>query len=221
MRISAVMSTEVKIASPKQSIQDAALMMAEIDAGVIPVAEGDRLVGMITDRDIAVRAVAAGKPPQTPIADVMSSDVKYCFDSDNTDAVAKNMADIKLRRLPVLNSEKRLVGIVSLADIAVDEGPENAGRALSGISEPGGEHSQSGGHNIKFIGLPRAHAGGNFSPKTTGPHHLGAVLARGGRLDMRLNGHKSNVLVRSQFQKCLRHRTASQQKIFLDKSRRQ
>jgi CBS domain-containing protein len=72
LRISEVMSTEVKIASPKQSIQDAALMMVEIDAGVIPVAEGDRLVGMITDRDIAVRAVAAGKPPQTPIADVMS-----------------------------------------------------------------------------------------------------------------------------------------------------
>jgi CBS domain-containing protein len=143
LRISEVMSTEVKIASPKQSIQDAALMMVEIDAGVIPVAEGDRLVGMITDRDIAVRAVAAGKPPQTPIADVMSPEVKYCFDSDSTDAVAKNMADIKLRRLPVLNGEKRLVGIVSLADIAIDEGPENAGRALSGISEPGGEHSQS------------------------------------------------------------------------------
>ena len=143
MRVSKVMSKDVKIASPKQSIQDAALMMVEIDAGVIPVAEGDRLIGMITDRDIAVRAVAAGKPPQTPIADVMSPEVKYCFDSDSTDAVAKNMADIKLRRLPVLNGEKRLVGIVSLADIAVDEGPENAGRALSGISEPGGEHSQS------------------------------------------------------------------------------
>jgi CBS domain-containing protein len=143
MRISEVMSTDVKIASPKQSIQDAALMMVEIDVGVIPVGEGDRLVGMITDRDIAVRAVATGKPPQTPIADIMSPEVKYCYETDNTDAVAANMAEIKLRRLPVLNQEKRLVGIVSLADIAIDEGPENAGRALTGISEPGGEHSQS------------------------------------------------------------------------------
>jgi CBS domain-containing protein len=143
MRISEVMSTDVKIASPKQSIQDAAIMMVEIDVGVIPVGEGDRLVGMITDRDIAVRAVATGKPPQTPIADIMSPEVKYCYETDNTDAVAANMAEIKLRRLPVLNQEKRLVGIVSLADIAIDEGPENAGRALTGISEPGGEHSQS------------------------------------------------------------------------------
>jgi CBS domain-containing protein len=143
MLISEVMSREVKIASPNQSIQDAALIMVEIDAGVIPVGEGDRLVGMITDRDIAVRAVAAGKPPKTPIAEIMSPEVKYCFDSDNTEAVAKNMADIRLRRLPVLNREKRLVGIVSLADIAIDEGPENAGRALSGISQPGGQHSQS------------------------------------------------------------------------------
>ena len=118
-------------------------MMVEIDVGVIPVGEGDRLVGMITDRDIAVRAVATGKPPQTPIADIMSPEVKYCYETDNTDAVAANMAEIKLRRLPVLNQEKRLVGIVSLADIAIDEGPENAGRALTGISEPGGEHSQS------------------------------------------------------------------------------
>jgi CBS domain-containing protein len=143
MRVSKVMSKDVKIASPKQSIQDAARMMAEIDAGAIPVGEGDQLVGMITDRDIAVRAVAAGKPPNTPIADVMSHEVKYCYESDNVDAVSTNMADIKLRRLPVLNREKRLVGILSLADIALSGGPDDAATALSGISEPGGEHSQS------------------------------------------------------------------------------
>ena len=115
MHIGEVMSKDVKIASPKQSIQDAARMMAEIDAGAIPVGEGDRLVGMITDRDIAVRAVAAGKPPATPIADVMSHDVKYCFETDDIDAVSVNMANIKVRRLPVLNVQKRLVGIVALA----------------------------------------------------------------------------------------------------------
>lgn len=143
MHISEVMSKDVKIASPKQSIQDAARMMMEIDAGAIPVGEGDRLVGMITDRDIAVRAVAAGKPANTPIADVMSHEVKYCSESDDIDTVAANMADLKLRRLPVVNRQKRLVGIVSLADIALSGGPDDAATALSGISEPGGEHSQS------------------------------------------------------------------------------
>ena len=122
MHISEVMSKDVKIASPKQSIQDAARMMAEIDAGAIPVGEGDQLVGMITDRDIAVRAVAAGKPPNTPIADVMSHEVKYCYESDNVDAVSANMADIQLRRLPVLNQQKRVVGIVSLAVSRLAEG---------------------------------------------------------------------------------------------------
>jgi len=148
MHISEVMSKDVKIASPKQSIQDAARMMAEIDAGAIPVGEGDQLVGMITDRDIAVRAVAAGKPPNTPIADVMSHEVKYCYESDNVDAVSANMADIQLRRLPVLNQQKRVVGIVSLADIALSGWPDDAAAALSGISEPGGEHSQSEGSSV-------------------------------------------------------------------------
>ena len=143
MHVSKVMSTDVKIASPKQSIQDAARMMMEIDAGAIPVGEGDRLVGMITDRDIAVRAVAAGKPANTPIADVMSREVKYCSESDDIDTVAANMADLKLRRLPVVNGQKRLVGSISLADIALSGGPDDAATALSGISEPGGEHSQS------------------------------------------------------------------------------
>ena len=145
MHIGEVMSKDVKIARPTQSIQDAARMMAEIDAGAIPVGEGDRLVGMITDRDIAVRAVAAGKPPATPIADVMSHDVKYCFETDDIDAVSVNMANIKVRRLPVLNVQKRLVGIVALADIALSAAPDDASNALSGISEPGGEHSQSSG----------------------------------------------------------------------------
>jgi CBS domain-containing protein len=143
MQISEIMTTDVKIANPKQTIQDAARMMAEIDAGAIPVGEGDRLVGMITDRDIVVRAVAAGKPANTPIADVMSDEVKYCFESDNIDAVSLNMADIKLRRLPVLNQQKQLVGIVSLADLALSGVPDDAATALSGISEPGGKHSQS------------------------------------------------------------------------------
>jgi CBS domain-containing protein len=143
MQVSEVMSGEVNVAGPQQSIREAAQMMAAIDAGVLTVGENDRLVGMITDRDIAVRAVATGKGPDTQIREVMSTDVKYCFADDEIDEVARNMAEIKLRRLPVLNDKKRLVGIISLADIALAEGPDPAGQALCGISEPGGDHSQS------------------------------------------------------------------------------
>lgn len=143
MQISEVMSDDVKIANPKQSIREAAAMMAEIDAGVLPVGENDRLVGMITDRDIAIRAVAAGRGPDTPVRDIMSREVNYCFQDEEVDDVAQNMADAKVRRLPVLNRDKRLVGIVSLGDIATIDGPSNAGEALCGISEPGGKHSQS------------------------------------------------------------------------------
>jgi len=147
MQVNEAMSSDVKIASPDQSIRDAAKMMAELDAGVLPVGENDKLVGMITDRDIAIRAVAAGKPPTTKVREVMSSEVKYCFEDDDLDDVAENMADIKVRRLPVLNREKRLVGIVSLGDIALFDGAGSAGSALCVISEPGGDHSQSGdGH---------------------------------------------------------------------------
>ena len=143
MQVSEAMCGEVKTTNPDQSIREAARMMADIDAGVLPVGENDRLVGMITDRDIAVRAVAAGKGPDTPVREVMSTEVKYCFEDEDLEEVARNMADIKLRRLPVLDGRKRLVGIISIADIALAEGPDPAGHALCGISEPGGEHSQA------------------------------------------------------------------------------
>ncbi len=143
MQVNEAMTNDVKIASPNQTIRDAARLMAQIDAGVLPVGENDQLVGMITDRDIAIRAVAAGKGPQTPIRDIMSKEVLYCFEDDNVDDVVQNMADIKVRRLPVLNHEKRLVGILSLGDIALSDGAGTAGSALCGISEPSSEHSQS------------------------------------------------------------------------------
>jgi len=144
MQVSEAMSSDVKLASPDQSIRDAARIMAELDAGILPVGENDRLVGMITDRDIAIRAVAQGKPPTTKIRDVMSAEVRYCFDDDDLDEVAENMAEIKVRRLPVLNRQKRMVGIISLGDIALFDGAGSAGSALCVISEPGGEHSQAG-----------------------------------------------------------------------------
>jgi CBS domain-containing protein len=144
MQINEAMSSDVQVMNPDQPIRDAARMMAQIDAGFLPVGENDRLVGIITDRDIAVRAVAAGLSPDTPIRQIMTKEVQYCFAEDDIDAVADTMAEIKIRRMPVLNADKRLIGVVSIGDIAVADGPDNAGAALCGISEPGGMHSQTG-----------------------------------------------------------------------------
>lgn len=149
MRVSEVMTREVQMAKPDQPICDAARLMAEIDAGVLPVSEGDRLVGMITDRDIAVRAVAQQKPHTTRVREVMSQEVLYCFDDQDLDDVAQNMGDIKVRRLPVLNREKRLVGIVSLGDLAKGESASTAGQAMADIASPGGAHSQKPGPGVK------------------------------------------------------------------------
>jgi CBS domain-containing protein len=143
MQVREAMSDDVRIASPNQSIRDAAILMAKIDAGSLPVGDNDRLVGMITDRDIAVRAEAKGQPSSTPVRQIMSSEVKYCYEDDDLGEVAQNMSDIQVRRLPVLNSDKRLVGIISLGDIAAQHEEEIAGEAICGISEPSDQHSQS------------------------------------------------------------------------------
>jgi CBS domain-containing protein len=146
MKILNVMTRDVHIANPEMPIREAARMMAEVDAGVLPVGENDRLVGMITDRDITVRAIAKGKGPDTLVRDVMSPGVCYCFEDNEIDEVVANMADVKVRRLPVLSREKRLVGIISLGDIALaDDIKDAATTALSGVSEPGGEHCQATG----------------------------------------------------------------------------
>jgi len=143
MKVSEVMTRDVKLVAPTQSICDAAKMMAECDAGALPVGENDRLVGVITDRDIAIRAVAENKSPETPVRDVMSKQVLYCFEDETIEHVAENMGEQQVRRLPVLSREKRLVGIVSLADLSRKARPNTAGKTVAAISEPGGEHSQS------------------------------------------------------------------------------
>jgi CBS domain-containing protein len=145
MRVSEAMTHDVRVANPGQTIREAARLMADLDAGALPVGENDRLVGMVTDRDIAIRAVAEGKGPDTRVREVMTGDVKYCFEDDDLDDVARNMGDIQVRRLPVVNRDKRLVGIISLGDVAVTEGPKTAGEAITGVSEPSGQHSQTGG----------------------------------------------------------------------------
>ena len=143
MQVSDVMTRDVQVAKPDDTIQRAAKMMSQADAGALPVSDGDKLVGMITDRDIAIRAVAEGRDPTTKVRDVMTPDVKYCFEDEDVTHVAQNMGDIQVRRLPVVNRDKRLVGILSLGDIALSGEPEDSDQALSGISRPGGQHSQT------------------------------------------------------------------------------
>jgi CBS domain-containing protein len=143
MKVSDCVTRDVRIASPKETIREAAMAMASVDAGVLPVGENDRLVGMITDRDIAVRGVACGKGPDATVREVMSAEVKYCFEDDDADEVLRNMADLQVRRLPVVSHDKRLVGIISLSDLATNGEAKHAGDALCGIARPGGEHSQS------------------------------------------------------------------------------
>jgi CBS domain-containing protein len=144
MKVNEAMTRRVRVANPKETVQHAAQIMASLDVGVLPVGENDRLVGMITDRDIAIRGVARGKGPNARVQDVMTKDVKYCFDDQDVEEVARNMADIQVRRLPVINHDKRLVGILSLSDIATGPEAVEAAEALSGISQPGGQHTQTG-----------------------------------------------------------------------------
>jgi len=141
MRVSEAMTRDVRVATPGQSIKEVAKVMDEINAGAMPVGENDRLVGMITDRDIAIRAVALGKGPDTPVRDVMSTEkVLYCYEDEELDHVAKNMGDEQVRRLPVVSRDKRLVGIVSLGDVAQRE-TRSASKAVKGASRPGGLHA--------------------------------------------------------------------------------
>ena len=143
MIIREAMSRDVSMVTPETTIREAARMMADRDVGALPVAAGDRLARMVTDRDIAIRGIAVGKGPDTSVGEVMTHEVMYCHEDEDISDVAQNMADIQVRRLPVVDVDKRLVGIVSLADIAAAAASVEAGEALEGITRPGGAHSQS------------------------------------------------------------------------------
>ena len=142
MLVKEAMTRDVRTVGPEQEIQEAVRIMLEIDAGALPVGDNDKLVGMITDRDIAVRGVAAGKPPSAQVRDVMSQEVKYCFEDEDISHVSRNMAEQQIRRLPVVDRNKRLVGILSLADLVISAKSGHASAALSGISQARGAHSQ-------------------------------------------------------------------------------
>ena len=141
MKVCEQMSRDVRLAAPEQTIREAAQVMAEVDVGALPVADRGRLVGMVTDRDIAVRGVAMGRGLDTPVREVMTPEVKYCFDFEDLELVARNMGDQRIRRLPVVDQNKRLVGILALADVVLGAGVQPAGDALAGVCRLEVQHS--------------------------------------------------------------------------------
>ena len=143
MLVKQLMTGSVQLARPTQTISETAQIMADTDFGVLPVADNDRLVGVVTDRDIAIRGVAKHLSPETPVSEVMSREVLYCFEDEDAEQVARNMGQNQVRRLPVLDRNKRLVGIVSLSDIWKRVKKETAVETLADISKPGGRHSQT------------------------------------------------------------------------------
>jgi CBS domain-containing protein len=117
--ISDIMTREVKVISPDGNVQQAAQMMRDQDIGSVPVCNGKKLVGMITDRDIVIRTLADGKSPaNTKVSEVMTDDVFWCFEDQTAGEVLQQMGDQQIRRIPVINRDKELCGIVSLGDLA-------------------------------------------------------------------------------------------------------
>ena len=140
MKISEIMTPNPDVIDPNASIREAAKRMRDDNVGALPVCENGRLIGMVTDRDIVMRAVAEDRTPsQTTVRDVMSERIIYCFDDDDIDAAARGRAEHQIRRVPVLNRDKRLVGIVSLADLARTGEEDCEAMALEGVSEPSNE----------------------------------------------------------------------------------
>lgn len=135
-RIEEVMSTGVAVIGPEQPLQEAARLMADLDVGSLPVCDGKRLLGMVTDRDIAVRAVASGRGADTPVREVMSGEVIYATSDQPVEDVMRDMAEAQVRRIPVVDRDKTLVGIVSLGDLALEE-ERDVDKTLREVSKPG------------------------------------------------------------------------------------
>jgi CBS domain-containing protein len=132
-----VMSRAVQVISPDASIMEAAEQMQRGNFGMMPVGENDRMIGAISDRDIAMRAVAVGKDAHTKVRDIMSERIFWAYENDSVDDAAELMGEKQIRRLPVVDTDKRLVGIVALGDLVADGlDAEAAGEALAEISKP-------------------------------------------------------------------------------------
>lgn len=144
MKVSECMTADVETVTPEQPIREAAQFMLREDTGVLPVCDNGNLMGMITDRDIAVRAVAEGRGPDTPVRDAMTDEVLFVYDDQDVNEAAMMMSDNQVRRLAVKGRDgDSLVGIISLADISRSDQADAATYALDGVTDPGGEHNQS------------------------------------------------------------------------------
>jgi len=136
-RVSEVMTRGVRAMTPNESVTQAAQAMQALDVGAIPVHDGERIIGIVTDRDIVLRGIAQGRSPDsTPLGDVMSRDVCACYGDESIDEVLQRMSEAQIRRIPVVDHDEHLVGIVSLGDMAVRGSLAAAGEALEEISEP-------------------------------------------------------------------------------------
>jgi CBS domain-containing protein len=138
MELRDIMTRNVEVVDGNASLKEAATKMKQLDVGLMPVCDGDRLKGLLTDRDITIRATADGRDPsKTKVNEVMSTDIAYCLEDQAVDEAVILMEARQIRRLPILNQDKQLVGIVSLADIAVHVGDRDlTGETLEEISEP-------------------------------------------------------------------------------------
>lgn len=144
MKIAECMSSDVDTITPEQPIQEAARLMLQADAGALPVMSGEELSGMITDRDIAVRAIAEGRGPETPVSEVMTDEVLSVYDDQDVEEAAILMSDRQVRRLIVKSRDgEKLAGVISLADITRSDQADAAQVALDGVTDPGGEHNQT------------------------------------------------------------------------------
>ena len=132
-----VMTRDVQVIGPDETIQEAARQMRKGNFGMLPVGENDRMIGAISDRDIAINAVSEGKSPGTKVREVMSEGIVWAYEDDALDDAAKLMSKHQIRRLPIVDAGKRLVGIVALGDFAVENSDiESVGETLSEISKP-------------------------------------------------------------------------------------
>src|SRR4051812_7244009 len=144
-RVADAMTTGVRTVAPTDTVLGAAQLMQAHDVGVLPVCTGNKLIGMVTDRDIVTRGVARGRAPQTTqVSDVMSDEVRWCFEDQDIDEVLEEMRGSQVRRLPVVDRERHLVGMLSLGDVAVRTGDTETGQTLRKISEPT-QPNRSGG----------------------------------------------------------------------------
>lgn len=131
-----VMTRNVHVIAPEQTIAQAAKLMRDHDVGSVAVGSGDELVGILTDRDIAVRAIAGDLGPDTPVRQVMSGTVKYCFENDDVESIAQNMAELQIRRVPVVDREQHLVGFISVSNIAESGDRKSSAVLLKGTATP-------------------------------------------------------------------------------------